>query len=55
MVATEGSAAAARLPAFMLAGAAYGAILCWAGVQIAARSAAAKLPELSQIAARSRL
>jgi ABC-2 type transport system permease protein len=44
MVVTAGSAAAARLPALMLAGAAYGAILCWAGVQIAARSPAAKLP-----------
>jgi ABC-2 type transport system permease protein len=53
--ATKGSAAAVRLPVLVLAGAAYGFLLCCAGVQVAARSAAAKLPELSQIAARSRL
>lgn len=55
VVATEGSAAALRLPALVAAGAAYGAFLCWAGVQIAAVSATARLPELSRIAARSRL
>jgi hypothetical protein len=36
-------------------GARYGLVLAWAGVRIAAATAAQKLPELCQIALRSKL
>jgi ABC-2 type transport system permease protein len=55
-VALSGSAAAAiRMPALLAAGAAWGFALSAAGVAIAASAAEGKLPELVQLAARSKL
>jgi ABC-2 type transport system permease protein len=55
-VALTGSVAAAeRMPALVAAGALWGALLCAAGVSIAARAAEGKLPELVQLANRSKL
>ncbi len=55
-VALTGSAAAAeRMPLLVAAGAAWGVALARAGVGIAARAAEGKLPELAQLAARSKL
>jgi ABC-2 type transport system permease protein len=45
--------AAARTPALIICSAAYGLALAWAGVQIAARQAEGRLPELCQIAVKS--
>jgi ABC-2 type transport system permease protein len=45
--------AAVRAPALIICSAAYGSALAWAGVQIAARAAEGRLPELCQIAVRS--
>jgi ABC-2 type transport system permease protein len=45
--------AAVRTPALIICSAAYGVALAWAGVQIAARAAEGRLPELCQIAVRS--
>src|SRR5580658_2017003 len=45
--------AAVRAPALIICSAAYGLALAWAGVQIAAREAQTRLPELCQIAVRS--
>ena len=45
--------AAVRTPALIICSAAYGFALAWAGVQIAARAAEGRLPELCQIAVRS--
>jgi ABC-2 type transport system permease protein len=42
-----------RIPVLMACSAAYGILLAWAGVQIAARAAESRLPELCQIAIRS--
>jgi ABC-2 type transport system permease protein len=42
--------AAVRAPALIICSAAYGLALAWAGVQIAAREAQTRLPELCQIA-----
>jgi ABC-2 type transport system permease protein len=50
---TSTAPAAVRTPALIICSAAYGLALAWAGVQIAAREAAARLPELCQIAVRS--
>ena len=44
---------AIRAPVLTVCAAAYGLALAWAGVQIAAREAEAKLPELCQTAIRS--
>ena len=44
-----------RLIVLMLAAAAYGMVLAWIGVRIAARAAEGKLPELFQIANRSKI
>ena len=51
---TESDPAAIRLPVIVLAAAGYGLGLVWAGVRIAAAMAAAQLPELCQVALRSR-
>ena len=50
---TSTAPAAVRTPALIICSAAYGLALAWAGVQIAAREAEARLPELCQIAVRS--
>ncbi len=47
--------AAIRMPALLLRGAAYGFVLALAGVRIAAVAAERRLPELAQIAIRSKL
>jgi ABC-2 type transport system permease protein len=52
---TRSDPAAIRMPALVLGAAVYGFALAWIGVRIAARTAEEKLPELSQIAARSKL
>ena len=55
-VALTGSARpATRLPVLLACAAAYGAALAWIGVRIAASAAERKLPELAQIAVRSKL
>jgi len=50
---TRSDPAAVRIPVLLACSAAYGLALAWAGVQIAAREAGARLPELCQIAVRS--
>ena len=50
---TSTAPAAVRTPALIICSAAYGFALAWAGVQIAARAAEGRLPELCQIAVRS--
>jgi ABC-2 type transport system permease protein len=50
---TSTAPAAVRTPALIICSAAYGVALAWAGVQIAAREAEARLPELCQTAVRS--
>jgi ABC-2 type transport system permease protein len=45
----------ARIPALIAGGAVYGALLAWAGIALGAGLAEAKLPELYQLAARSKL
>jgi ABC-2 type transport system permease protein len=52
---TGSDPAAARMPALVVGAALYGLALAWAGVGIAARLAEPKVPELGQLAARSRL
>jgi ABC-2 type transport system permease protein len=52
---THGAPAAARMPALVVCAAAYGLGLAWAGVSIAARTAEQRLPEIIQIAVRSKL
>jgi ABC-2 type transport system permease protein len=47
--------AAVRIPVLVLCAAGYGLALAWIGVRIAARSADRRLPELCQIAVRSKL
>jgi hypothetical protein len=47
--------AAIRMPVLLLCGAAYGFVLTLAGVRIAAVAAERRLPELAQIAIRSKL
>ena len=51
---TGSAAPAIRMPALVAAGAAWGFLLSAAGVAIAARAAEGKLPELVQLAARSK-
>ena len=53
-VLTSTGPAAVRIPALAACAAAYGLALAWAGVRIAARAAEGKLPELCQVAIRSR-
>jgi ABC-2 type transport system permease protein len=50
---TTTATAAVRAPVLIVCSAAYGLALVWAGVQIAARQAETRLPELCQIAVRS--
>jgi hypothetical protein len=50
---TSSDPAAVRAPVLLVCCAAYGFALAWTGVQIAAREAEGKLPELCQIAVRS--
>jgi ABC-2 type transport system permease protein len=50
---TSTAPAAIRTPALVVCSAAYGLALAWAGVQIAARQAQDRLPELSQTAIQS--
>jgi ABC-2 type transport system permease protein len=50
---TSTAPAAVRTPALILCSAGYGLALAWAGVQIAARVAEGRLPELCQIAVQS--
>jgi ABC-2 type transport system permease protein len=54
-VTTSSDPAAIRMPLLVLGAAGYGLALAWAGVRIAAATAAPKLPELCQIALRSKL
>jgi ABC-2 type transport system permease protein len=51
---TRSDPAVVRMPVLVVCGAAYGAVLAWIGVGVAARTAEQKLPELYQIAARSK-
>jgi hypothetical protein len=43
------------VPALLVCAAAYGAALAWTGVRIAARAAEGRLPELCQVAIRTKL
>ena len=52
---THAVPAAVRLPVLELCAAGYGIALAWMGTRIAARTADQRLPELYQIAARSKL
>jgi ABC-2 type transport system permease protein len=52
---TRSDPAGVRMPALVAGGACYGLVLAWIGVRIAARTAAGKLPELAQLAVRSKL
>jgi ABC-2 type transport system permease protein len=53
--ATGSVADAVRIPALIAGGAVYGALLAWAGIALGAHLANGKLPELFQLAARSKL
>ena len=52
---TASEPAAVRMPVLLLCAAGYGLALAWIGVIIAARVADHRLPELFQIAVRSKL
>jgi ABC-2 type transport system permease protein len=52
---TGSVADAIRVPALIAGGAVYGALLAWAGIALGAGIAEGKLPELVQLAARSKL
>jgi ABC-2 type transport system permease protein len=52
---TGSVADAIRIPALIAGGAVYGALLAWAGIALGAGIADGKLPELVQLAARSKL
>jgi ABC-2 type transport system permease protein len=52
---THSVPAAVRMPALVLCAAGYGLALAWAGARIAARAAGRQLPELYQLAVRSKL
>ena len=54
-VLTSADPAGIRAPSLVLCAAVYGLALAWTGVRIAARAAERKLPELCQVAIRSRL
>jgi ABC-2 type transport system permease protein len=54
-VLTGSDPAVARMPVLVLCAAGYGAALAWIGVRIAARAAEQRLPDLYQIAIRSKL
>ena len=55
VVFTHSVPAAARIPVLVVCAAGYGLALAWAGARIAARAAGRRLPELYQLAARSKL
>jgi ABC-2 type transport system permease protein len=55
VVLTRSDTAVARMPVLVLCAAGYGIALAWIGVRIAARAAEQRLPELCQIAVRSKL
>jgi ABC-2 type transport system permease protein len=55
IVLTGHAPAAVRIPILVLCAAGYGLVLAWIGVRIAARAAEHKLPELCQVAVRSKL
>ena len=55
VLSTSSDPAAIRMPLLVLGAAGYGLALAWAGVRVAAATAAQKLPELGQIAIRSKL
>jgi ABC-2 type transport system permease protein len=55
IVLTGHAPAAVRMPILVLCAAGYGLVLAWIGVRIAARAAEHKLPELCQVAIRSKL
>jgi len=48
-------AAAVRMPVLLLCSAGYGLALAWIGVRIAAQGAERRVPELCQVALRSKL
>jgi ABC-2 type transport system permease protein len=52
---THSVPAAVRIPVLVVCGAGYGLALAWAGARIAARAAERQLPELYQLAVRSKL
>lgn len=52
---TRSDPATVRMPVLVLSAASYGLALAWLGVRIAARTAEEKLPELCQIAVRSKV
>ena len=52
---TSADPAEVRVPALLVCAAAYGAALAWIGVRIAARAAEGRLPELCQVAIRTKL
>ena len=54
-VLTRSDPATVRMPVLVLCAAGYGLVLAWIGVRIAARAAEQRLPELYQIAVRSKL
>ena len=55
-IAATGSVAdAVRVPALIAGGAVYGALLAWAGIALGAGLAEGRLPDLFQLAARSKL
>jgi ABC-2 type transport system permease protein len=54
-VLTRHDPAGARIPLLLVCAAGYGLVLAWAGVRVAALAAAPRLPELYQIAGRSKL
>lgn len=55
VTATGSAPSAVRMPVLLVCAAAYGLLLAWAGVRIAALAAEQKLPELAQIAIRTKL
>jgi hypothetical protein len=52
---TSAGPAQVRVPVLLVCAAAFGLALAWTGVRIAARVAEGKLPELCQVAIRTRL
>jgi len=52
-VLTTAALPAVRVPVLLTCSVAYGVLLAWAGVQLAARAAPGKLPELCQVAVRT--
>jgi ABC-2 type transport system permease protein len=55
VVFTGSASAAVRMPVLLVCGAVYGTALAWAGTALAARVAERQIPELFQLAARSKL